>query len=209
MADTPAQARRRRRTPAQDRQEATLTPSQKSIRGKRRAASQKAIKAKVANGTYDGTERALVRVGAANTAVLVGADDLSDWSMEELKAGKRNDINGGNRGVNPVIVPKKIHDELVRRTLDEAAKKLRENLDVAVSALTEIVADKTVDAKDRLKASQMIIDRVMGKNPETIKVSGDAKWEQALQAGIVPMTPESLGANTADEEDPDINDVED
>lgn len=178
-----------------------MSASQKSIRGKRRSSSRKALVEKKERGELHGKERALVRVGPMNTRILIGAEDLSEWSIEELRAGQRTDKNGQNVGRVPVIVPKALHDELVKRTLSEAQRKLNESLDDAVAALTEIVKDNNVEAKDRLKASQMILDRVMGKNPETVKVQGEAKWEHALTAGIVAVTPRDLGHSDGEFDD--------
>lgn len=200
MADAPTRPRRTR-TPAQEAREAALSDSQKTIRGKRRSSSRRALTEKSDRGELHGNERALVRVGKQNTRILIGAEDLTEWDLEELRAGRRRSANGSFDGKAPVIVPKAIHDELVKRTLSEAQRLLTESLDDAVQALTSIVKDNNVDAKDRLKASQMILDRVMGKNPETVKVTGEAKWEQALTAGIVATTPRDLGHSDGDWDD--------
>lgn len=158
-----------------------------SIRGKRRASSIDRVTADVAAGKKP-SERAYVQLGKTNTRIMSGQEDLSLWSDEELKRGQRKDRNGGWRGVPPKVVPKALHDELVRRTMQKAHELLRDNLETAVSVLTELVDDPTVEAKDRLRAVGMIMDRVMGKEPIKMEHGGEMPpWQLAIQAGIVTI----------------------
>jgi len=139
-------------------------------------------------GGISGKERALVRVGAVNTRILLGDEDLSLWDKDELQRGQKKNKNGNFQGRPPVVIPKAIHDELVRRTLSEAQELMRSNLVAAVKVLTQLATSDGVDAKDRIKAIDIIMNRVMGKEVTPILVGGEAKWEVALRAGIVPLT---------------------
>lgn len=159
----------------------------KTVRAKRRNSTQKAIAAKAERGEATGTERALVRIGASNTRILTGQDDLSDWSDEELRQGRRASKDGTFDGRPPKVVPKALHDELIRRTLTNANDKMRENLEDAVQELCTIAVSEAVEAKDRLRAISMILDRVMGKSPEKVEISGQSPWLIALQAGVVTV----------------------
>lgn len=178
-----------------------------SIYAKRSSFTPAQLKARHEAGTLRGNERAFVRVGTSTTKILSGEDDLSDWDDEELRRGRRRVNKPGSRfhgkfqGKDPVVVAKALHDELVRRTMDQAAKKLQENLLAAVEVLVEIVTDPEVEAKDRLRAVAMITDRVMGKSPDKVEISGDKPWEIALKGGIV-----NAGTNKAKEEDDDDDD---
>lgn len=159
-----------------------------TIRGKRRSVSLPRLEAKAAEGNTTGDERALVRLGKTNTKILTGQEDLTLWSKEELLRGQRQDRNGRWQGRAPKVVPKAIHDELVRRTLSEAQSKLTDSLVDAVEALADIVKGKDVEDKDRITAAKLIIDRVMGRVPEKIdlRVGEKPKWETALEAVLVP-----------------------
>ena len=167
------------------------------IQGRRSASTVPSLRAKYGANQSAGKDRAFVRVGKTQTAVLIGASDLADWDMEELRQGRRRSKNGSFSGRAPVVVAKAVHDELVRRTLDEANKLLTENLNAAVEILTDIAKDKQADNKDRLSAIKMIMDRAMGKEPMTINVGQEAKWQAAITHSIVSM-PAALV-------DPDIN----
>jgi len=157
------------------------------------------LKRKAERGEADGTERALIRVGARNTAILIGEDDLSDWDEEELRRGQRRDKNGRFQGQPPKVVPKAIHDELVRRTLAKAEELMRENLYTAIEALVEIITGQDTEDRDKLKAIDMIMNRVMGKTPDRIQFSGAMKpWEIALRKGIVSTDDDVLDIDDAD-----------
>jgi hypothetical protein len=170
-------------------------PTKNTIRAKRRTVSPKALREKRDRGELTGRERALVRVGKTSTKVLTGEDDLSEWDDEELRRGRRRAASGNFRGADPKVVPKALHDELVRRTMDKAAKLLHDSLEAAVQVLCELVLDPDIEAKDRLRAVQMIMDRTMGKAPDKVEVTADMKpWEIALRGGIV-------NTGSADDED--------
>lgn len=177
------------------------SPAARSIRGKRRNSTQSAIKAKVERGEATGNERAVVRIGAAATRIITGQDDLSEWDDEELRMGQRRDKNGRFQGRVPKIIPKAIHDELVRRTLSDANELMRENLPAAVQVLVKLAKSNAVEPKDRLRAVNMIMERVMGKSPDKVEISGTSPWLVALQGGIVTVD------NDAEEED-DIEEAE-
>lgn len=124
-------------------------------------------------------QRAVVRVGKMTTQILIGAEDLADWSDEELRRGRRRDKNGGWVGKDPVVVPKALHDELVRRTADRAHGLLvaatedaaRTVVSVMMGNYEEDAKNGDPKAKDRLKAAEMIINRVLGKDPIQVQLS--------------------------------------
>ena len=161
-------------------------------------------KYQAAPGDYGG-HRALVRVGKGTTDILIGKEDLSTWSDEELRRGRKRDHNGGWQGRDPIIVAKAVHDELVRRTLERANTLLTENLESALTILVDIMKDEKVDAQERLTAIRMITDRAMGKEPQKLEVHGEAKWQIAIADSIVSM-PEQLEDENKHDRDEDIDD---
>jgi hypothetical protein len=146
------------------------------------------------------TERKPVHIGRVNSGILSGEVDLSSWDMEELRRGQKKDRNGRWVGRPPKVVPKKIHDELVKRTLDDARRLFNDNLLAAVQVLIEIVENPDTDTRERLKGIQMIVDRAMGKAPETVKLNVDAPWVGAINAGIVSIG-ETIDADSHDVDD--------
>ena len=128
-----------------------------------------------------------VRVGNTNAAILNGEMDLSVWGDEELVRGYRKDKNGRWSGRPPTIVPRAIHDELVKRRLAQAGEMLRESLVDAVVLLRTVVTDEEAQYSDRIKAAALIMDRVMGKAPDKLTVEIEPLWAQALRTAVVPI----------------------
>jgi hypothetical protein len=160
--------------------------SMTEIRAKRAKMTIGAIRSRHQAGMDTSNERAIVRVGQMSTQILIGAEDLSVWDDEELIRGQRRDKNGGWQGRAPRVVPKALHDELVRRTLAKAQEVMRENLVEAVQMLVEIVKGEDVEPKDRLKAIDMIMSRVMGKEPVKVDVDVQvSKFDEVIQGALV------------------------
>lgn len=183
-------------------------PGTSSVAAKRKASSVSMLRKKEAAGETTGNERSFVRIGRGTTAVLTGREDLSTWTNEELERGQKMSVNGDFRGRPPQIIPKAIHDELVRRTLAKAQEVMRSNTVAAVEILVDIAKGADVEPKDKLKAIQMIMDRVMGKTPEKIDVTVGEKpaWEVALEHAIVGTdddVDDVIEANAVELEDED------
>lgn len=111
------------------------------------------------------------------------------WDDEELVRGMRKDKTGIFRGRPPVLVPKALHDEMVRRQMSRAMELLQDNLCAAVEVLVSIATRPTAEDKDRIVAAKLIIDRVLGKTPERVQLNlGDPPpWLKALTGGIVSV----------------------
>lgn len=196
---------RRRGGPGKDKISQAKGSEAASIRAKRRASGIERIQAKAANGQAH-AERGYVQMGRMNTAILAGHEDLSTWSDEELRRGQKKDKNGRWQGRRPSVVPKALHDELVRRTLSKAEELMRDNLHTAVEALVDVVTGEDVEDKDRLRAIAMIMDRVMGKEPQRVEVGGDAPWMAAIAAAIVGTVEDEDIIDVEPEEEDDYDD---
>ena len=131
-----------------------------------------------------------ITLGKTNLATLSGDEDITAWSEEELIRGQRRDRNGRWSGRPPKVVPKAVHDELVRRKLSEAHDLLRDNLVGATKVLVEIAADETTEATVRLKAVGMIMDRVLGRPAERIDLTAhsDPPWMEAIGHALLVAT---------------------
>jgi len=130
---------------------------------------------------------AVIRVGRSTAeAKLGGLEGMRDWDEEELRRGYRRDKNGNFTGRPPEWIPRECYQELTRRALDSASKKLSDHVEEAVSELIAISTSMDADHKDRLKAIEMILTRVMGKEPIKVDIKTEpAKWEVALNVSIV------------------------
>ncbi len=123
--------------------------------------------------------------GKTNLAILQGDDDLSSWDEEELIRGQRRNKRGRFPNNPPKIVPKALHDELVKRKLTKAYDLLNESIYDAVAILIDIAKDERTDASVRLKAVKEILDRTIGKQPIRLKIEPN-RMAEAFQAMLVP-----------------------
>lgn len=146
-------------------------------------------------------ERARIYLGKTNTDILTGQADLSGWTEEELAMGRRQSKSGTYSGRPPKVVPKSIHDELVKRTLNNAQEHMRKNLEGVVEVLVNIASGPGIEPKDRLKAISMIMDRVMGKVPDTVNLRPDMPWVQAITDGIVPRGDATIPVRSREKEE--------
>jgi hypothetical protein len=162
-----------------------------SVRAKRAHMHPDKIRERREAGEDTSQQRGFIRLGVGTTAILSGADDLSTWDDEELFRGQRKDKNGRFQGRPPAVVAKAVHDEMVRRQMAEASKLLQKALVPACTMLASIIEDPEAEDKDKLKAVGMIMDRVLGKTPETVNVNTGEQsiWEKAIVAAVVPVDP--------------------
>lgn len=147
-----------------------------------------------------------IQIGKANMAILNGTEDLSLWDEEELLRGQRKSRNGKFHGRPPTVVPKAVHDELVRRQMEQAVIEMRESLVPAVKLLRQVVEDEEADYGYRIRAAQLIIERLMGKTPERVQLSVAPPWAVALETMIETARPQLMQAEVIeadgwDEED--------
>jgi len=176
-----------------------------SVQAAKRANRIDVLKRRAEAGEDIRGKRGYIRMGQVNTAILTGQEDLSVWTEEELIRGQKRGKNGKWQGRKPKVVPTEVHDELVRRTLNEAKEMMRTALMPAVTLLGTIITDPDASDKDKLQAASMVIDRMMGKTPERITVSeGVPEWFAALTDGIV-----SLDDEQDDDEPIDVESWED
>lgn len=119
----------------------------------------------------------------------ISVDDLDD---EELQRGQVKDQNGRFTGSKSDMVPRKLHDEMMRRILKRGAEKWRTDYFAAIDAVVGIMKDEDLDANIRLKAADMVLNRVAGKAIEKVELSVEVKpWEHML-TGIAKSVPPEL-----------------
>lgn len=107
----------------------------------------------------------------------IGVEELDD---EELARGYLRAADGSFRGP-PAIIPRAIHTRMMRELFDRAGAELRTNLIKVTKQMVSLATDPDVDPAVRLRASQFVIERLMGKTPD-VQVSVDEKrYEKLLE----------------------------
>jgi hypothetical protein len=132
---------------------------------------------------------AIVHVSPTTAGVMYNEIPLDDWDDDELIKGKRKDRDGKFRGRPPKLVPSNLHRELTRRRFSRAYDLLTDSLVDAAQMLRSIVNDPETDAGDRIRAAEVIFDRILGRPKEQVAIDfqsdGGSRFQQLLMKAIV------------------------
>lgn len=124
--------------------------------------------------------------------LMEGEISVADLDDEELMSGSFRDGSGRlNPGANKVI-PKSMHQEIMRRILERGQEKIRSDYFNALDVVAEIMEDTDNDANVRLRAASMIIDRIAGKTPEQVQLSVEVKPYEAIVSKIMRELPADM-----------------
>ena len=128
------------------------------------------------DGTF--TARGLVSVPPRIQQLLDGTLDISELDDEELARGYPRAADGSFRNP-PIVIPRSIHNRMMRELFQRSGDHLKANLRNAVEVMTNIANNEQNDPNVRLKAAQWVVERVMGKTPD-VSVTVDEKKYQAM-----------------------------
>lgn len=132
--------------------------------------------------------RAFVHVSEATANLIAGEVDVGEWDDEELFRGYSRAKDGTFKGRPPSVVPIGVYQEFIRRQMQRAEQGFANNLTHAVQNLIRISEDPDVPANVRLRALEMIFDRVLGKPKERVEIGpliADPAWKQTIDAVTV------------------------
>ena len=115
-------------------------------------------------------------------AGLISVEDMDD---EELARGQFKDKNGKFTGRPAVVIPREIHIKMKQELLRRGNDMFQTSFLEAIKTYTEVARDESNDPAVRLKAAQYVIERIAGKTPDKIEVSGDAPWQIILNKIIL------------------------
>lgn len=149
-----------------------------------------------------------VNVGKGTIDVLTGKEDLTKWSDEELMMGLRphNNRSGNRRGMalQPRVIPVEIYQELASRIVSRVRHRFAAELEYAVNEHIKIIKAPfdVVPASVKLKAIELLYDRVMGKAEEHVQIDvRNTKWHRAIAMGIVATEQQAIEAAKNEAED--------
>ena len=127
--------------------------------------------------------RVSVQPGTYNSrtlALLAGDLPVEDLDDEELARGMCRNEDGTFPKRDPEMVPKVIHDRMMRHLMERAEEGLRRGLMDCVEAMVGIAGNDAVAPGDRMRAATFVIERVMGKTPERVLVGQEKPFEVVL-----------------------------
>lgn len=123
----------------------------------------------------------LIRIAPSIADALEDPSEILEWTDEELRQGFRQGPQGP-----ATFIPRKVYQELFRRTLDECRERLRDQIPELMTVLIQIA--KQGEDKDRIAAIKLIMDRVMGPVKQELDVTSGGErlpWRDALDVAII------------------------
>lgn len=119
--------------------------------------------------------------------LLRGEMSVEDMDDEELLHMRFKNKNGQFQGRPPAAVPRELAVAAQRELLKRGQKRFETSFLEAINLMGDLLKMDDVDDRVRLDAAKYIVERVAGKTPDKVEVSGDAPWQVILQKIIVPQ----------------------
>ncbi len=132
---------------------------------------------------------AIIRLSPTVAGAVYDGVSFDDWDDEELMRGRRRNKHGKFTGRPPLVIAASMHQELNRRRFSRAHQIMASSLADAAAMLGSIVRDEQAAPADRIRAAEVLFDRVLGKPRESVSLdiaaTSTPKWQLALAQGIV------------------------
>lgn len=113
--------------------------------------------------------------------LLSGILDVEDLDDEELARGYPRNRNGTFSGRPPKVIPMVVHQRIQREFYKRIEEKMRTALPDAVEMLAKVAVNPLTEDRDKLKAIDMLLNRLMGKPPERVEISsGEKPFEMTM-----------------------------
>lgn len=153
--------------------------AQENLRKGREARDRKRAEAQAA------AERGEVRdtAGERWAKLLSGTITVEDLDDEELARmqvkGKDGAFNGKGRAV-----PSHLAQQMQREGIKRATEMFRVAAPRAVKRLLEIADDPDAKDSDAIAALRLVLERGLGKQPETVVIAEQSKWDEAQEGAF-------------------------
>lgn len=155
------------------------------------------------------TTKAVVRGRQLDLAerIRTGEEDLSDWDIEELSAGKRRDKNGNLGGRKPKFIPSEVYDELARRVQTDVLAELRKIVHehagpMIIKVLNGELAPEEVPGYNlQMKTLQDLMDRVGLARKQDVEITGTMQHEHVIQDVTISRDLDVVDAEVIHEEE--------
>jgi hypothetical protein len=141
---------------------------------------------------------------------LLTVEDMDD---EELRCGRMRDSRGHIPRVSKTMesIPRDLYDAMVSEHAKRFDEKLRQQLDIALNTMIDVMIDPTAEPKDKMEAAKWFVDRGRGKAAERVDITVRKEpWEELLGdvAQITRAQHEALKQGAIDVESFEITETE-
>jgi hypothetical protein len=123
-------------------------------------------------------------------AFLDGSLTIDDLDEEEILRAQLKNMHGDFRGAPPLLVPQKFAAAIAKRQKEIYERQLAPMILNAYKTLNEVMEKKNPQPGDsaRVAAAKLVLDRGLGKIPESLNVKAEIKtWENVLEGVLVDV----------------------
>jgi hypothetical protein len=135
--------------------------------------------------------------------LLSGVLSVEDMDDEELARGYPKNRNGTFAGRPPKVIPHAVHQRIQREFYKRMEEKMKVALPDALQALADIATQPNREDRDKLKAIDMILNRIMGKPLEKIEISSGEKPFEVTTGRMRRSKPQAPASPEPEEADAD------
>jgi hypothetical protein len=119
----------------------------------------------------------------------ITVEDLDDEEVARMKVrGKGGQFNGKGKRL-PSHLISAFHQEQIKRAKSSLTKDLKK----AAEVLGQILDDPEAKHADKIKAAAILLDRGLGKTPETVNIKTVDPWADTLAEGAEVRDLRDLG----------------
>jgi hypothetical protein len=170
-------------------------------RAKARRAKVRKSEAVIVKAVQDkGIVRGSVKNPGENTLIAEEILDLDDWDEEELIRGYRRNRKG-RFGKPPVYIPREVQQACWRRLVKLGDKKMKDSYLEILENMLDFArgyrfdengqrVELEISDKIQMQAMKEVMDRLIGKIPDTLKVQAEAPYEAFLADAVQPIEEE-------------------
>ena len=106
--------------------------------------------------------------------------DLDDDEISKMRVKGKGGTFSGRAPAIPSHLAREFHQEAIRR----AKQKIAQATPKVTKLLLEMAEDSDVKDSDRIKILMYLMDRQLGKTPETIRVEGESDFDKMLADAV-------------------------
>lgn len=117
---------------------------------------------------------------------LRGELTVDDMDDDELARGQFKDKRGRFGGRPPSVVPREFFAACQRELMRRGSQKMAEHFLGAIDTIAVVMNDTETSPETRIKAANIIIERVAGKTPDKVEISGDSPWQVIIDRIVTP-----------------------
>ena len=123
---------------------------------------------------------------------------VATLDASEISRGQLKDKDGKFRGRPPAFVPRGFYDACTKELLKRGRSEWEKAYLGALEAMTKIATKEGAKDADRIKAAQIVIERIEGKTPDKVEIKMSDPFSDLVEGAIAQISEDAAIANAQD-----------